>query len=55
MYWISDGYVTGKTDCCADHLSEECERIRRRYNIRRLDDVETAIRCLAKEQRKANL
>lgn len=52
MIWISDGWVTGRGDGYRPYLREECRRIQKRYNIRRVNGVSEAIDYLSTQQRK---
>jgi hypothetical protein len=44
--WISDGSVTGVGDTCCDKLAKQAAGICERYRIRRVGDLESALRFL---------
>lgn len=44
--WISDGKVTGVGDQVSRRLTERCRAFARRYAIRRVDDIASAVKLL---------
>lgn len=51
--WLCDGHVTGLGDCSAPNLEREAKALKRRYNIERVPDVETALARFAQVRKKA--
>lgn len=52
LIWVSDEKVTGRGNCSDVALSEQCNRLKERYNIKVASDVEEAIHLMRKLQGK---
>lgn len=52
LIWISDEQVTGSGNCRDADLSEQCDRIKDKYNIQVAGDVDSAVHLMRKLQGK---
>jgi hypothetical protein len=52
LIWVSDEQVTGRGNCSDVILSEQCDRLKEKYNIKVASDVEEAIHLMRKLQGK---